>query len=187
MRRWSLRLKTSNFTISAKIYFICETTINHEKGSFLPGTIFPCYLTFHGESSIFFFPVKSSGITCTVFRITFVGFTFGNTPVKSREGGKIVNISRLAGWDLTMGKQRYWLFKTVFTENNQFERIIPANRWRLGQTFRVTLCSTLLVAPTLRCIDSLSFSSSAIVSHRARSTLLIISQLIGIERVRFDT
>lgn len=24
-----------------------------------------------------------------------------------------------------MGKQRYWLFKTVFTENNQFERIMP--------------------------------------------------------------
>lgn len=41
-----------------------------------------------------------------------------------------------------MGKQRYWLFKTVFTENNQFERIIPATGDVRDKRSVSPLCST---------------------------------------------
>lgn len=71
-----------------------------------------------------------------------------------------------------MGKQRYWLFKTVFTENNQFERIIPATGDVWDKRSVSPLCSTPRSTPS--------------DSHRldARlpscSTPLIISRLIEI-------
>ena len=54
----------------------------------------------------------------------------GHCAKKKRESERIGRIKRFGVTDGesrdTMGKQHYWLFKMVFTENNQFEGIMGA-------------------------------------------------------------
>lgn len=68
-------------------------------------------------------------------------------------------------------KQHYWLFKTVFTENNQFERIMEASPRRNTPGYKNILSSRIYTDPAgrpsncRRCIDYLPINEKFIVCH----------------------